>query len=304
MSDAPVSGHDRFAARIRMRLDHLSPVQHRIAAFVVRNPAMVAKMTALEIAAAVGVSDASVVRTCHALGFSGLSGLRRAIGEALGERLTQAGTLRAALGSTNVDAGMSVDMVLEHEARLVANLQRAQTRGAVLDAVTRLHVAGRIVVFGTGASMHLAQYMATMLARHGRRTGVLTASGFSLADQMLSLATGDAIVMLLFGKPYAEAETVVEHARTLGLPMVFITENRHNPLIARSDIAIEIRRVGPTGSPLHGAVLICLESMLMGLAARDDGPALDTLERLSVFREKIAAFSRTGARRSGPGRRR
>lgn len=287
----------RLATRIRARAETLSPVQKRVGEFFAANPSATAQMTALEIGRAVGTSDASVVRACHALGFNGLSGLKRSIAEALGSKATQAGTLRAALASSNIDAGMSVDMVLAHEARLLANLQRHPSRQSIIDAVARLAAAQRIVVFGTGASSHLAEYMATMLSRYGRQTGLLTASGFSLADQMLSLAAGNAILMLLFGKPYAEAEAeaVVECAHVNRLPMVFITENRHNPLITKNDVVIEVRRVGPPGAPLHGATMICLEAILMGLAAFDDTLAVEMLEKLSMFRERISTPTRTPA---------
>lgn len=266
----------------------LSAGQRRVASFIESSPAAAGTMTAIEIARQTGVSDASVIRTCFALGFDGLTGLRQVIAEALGEKATQAGTLRQALDSVNADIDGAIRLAVDHELRLVTNLARESIRKAIARAVMRLHDARRIVLFGTGASAHLAGYGATMLARHGRNTLVLTASGFSLADEMLTLAADDVLLMLCYGQPYAEAEAVVETARALGIRIVMITENRDNPLLTRDDIGIEIRRVGSPGTPLHGASFVCIEALIMGLAAINDQVATDTLEQLASYRKLIA----------------
>jgi DNA-binding MurR/RpiR family transcriptional regulator len=288
------SAPDILSARIKTRTPALSPRQRLVASFIDSNAAEAGSMTALEIAGRTGVSDASVIRTCYALGFDGLTGLRQAITEARGERATHAGTLRQALSSVDQDIEGAIDLVLGHEARLVANLERDPARKTMMRAVARLHAGKRIVLFGTGASGHLAAYASTMLARHGRQTLLLCSSGFSLADEMLSLRAGDVLLMLCYGRPYAEAEAVVETARKLGIGIVMITENRHNLLIAREDLAIEVRRVGTAGSPLHGASFICIEALIMGLAAIDDQAATGTLERLAEYRQLITRRRRPG----------
>lgn len=276
-----------LSLRLKARMSTLSPGQRKVASFIEGNPAAAA-MTAMEIARQIGVSDASVIRACFALGFDGLTGLRLAIAEALGEKATQAGTLRQALDSVDADIDGAIALAVDHELKLVTNLSRESVRLKIAQAVVRLHDARRIVLFGTGASAHLAGYGATMLARHGRNTLVLSASGFSLADQMLTLSADDVLLMLCYGQPYAEAEAVVETARALGIQIVMITENRDNPLLTRDDIAIEIRRVGSPGTPLHGASLVCIEALTMGLAAINDKVATGTLEQLAKYRKLIA----------------
>lgn len=297
MSDPEHRGDDggeraKLAHRIRARMPLLSPGLRRTAAFIEKNLSAVPTCSALELGRLAGVSDASVIRACRALGFDGLPGLKRAISEASGDRATQASLLRTTLGRANDDAEKTMDLVLEHEARLISNLGTGRSRTALTAAIARLHAARSIMVFGTGASGHLAGYMVTMLTRYGRNASVLDASGFSLADQMLRMAPGGVLLMLFFGRPYGEAEAALEAARALEIEVMMITENAHNPLVMAGDTIIEIKRSGSVSLPIHGAALTCLEALLMGLAAIDGARAVDSLDRLAFNRERIATAVR------------
>ena len=92
-------------------------------------------------------------------------------------------------------------------------------------AVATLHPAQRIVVFGLGPSAALARYLATMLGRAGRTTKALDASGIALADQMLDLGPGDALLVLAYGRAYREVVALFGEARRMALPVVLVTDS-------------------------------------------------------------------------------
>lgn len=98
MTRKPVSKtRDLFSDRYQRRRDRLSPTFQRVAGYIDRNRLTVLTSSAIEIARAVGTSDATVVRAVQALGFSGLQELRRELAASLGQRTSPAENLKRTL---------------------------------------------------------------------------------------------------------------------------------------------------------------------------------------------------------------
>ena len=278
---------DRLSIRLRSRAANLSPKLRKVAAFFDESRKDVLDLSALEIGGLIGVSDATVVRAARALGFSGLTELKKAIAGTLGAAPTHVRNLQRALASVDQDVNGAIDLVLDHEAQLIANLSQGDTRLALPRAVDLLHKAERVVVFGTGTSGLIAAYAVRMLARHGKPVLLLDATGFDLAEQMLTLREGDAVLVLFFGRAYPEVEVLMEEAHNRNLPMIVLTESAEKPILKAASALLEIKRSGPDGAPLHGATLVCLEAVIMGVAAKEQYASLDSLERLQLLRARI-----------------
>lgn len=151
-----------------------------------------------------------------------------------------------------------------------------------------LHPARQVLVFGLGPSAALARYAATLLARSGRASRALDASGIALADQLLDLRPGDALLVLAYGRAYREVAAVFAEARRLALPLVLVTDSLDRALARHADVVVPARRGRARRVALHGATLVALEAVALGLAAMDDPRALAALDRLNDLRAAIA----------------
>jgi DNA-binding MurR/RpiR family transcriptional regulator len=161
----------------------------------------------------------------------------------------------------------------------------AQTR--MRDAVAALHMAGRIAIFGIGPSAALATYAAMLLARSGRHMMTLNLTGVMLADQMLALRGGDALVVLAYGRAYREVMAVLAEAQRLGLPVVLVTDSLDARLLRLARVVLTVPRGRAQRIALHGATLVALECLVLGLAAAGRRDAMATLERLNVLRRAV-----------------
>jgi DNA-binding MurR/RpiR family transcriptional regulator len=151
-------------------------------------------------------------------------------------------------------------------------------------AVRVLDGAERIAVFGIGPSSALATYVSTLLNRNGRRSRTISATGSMLADQLLDLSRGDALLILAYGRPYREVKAVFAEAKALGLPSVLITEADDTPLAKLADVCIAVPRGRPGQMALHGTTLVGLEGLVLSLAAARPEAALASLENLNRLR--------------------
>src|SRR5947209_17732071 len=70
---------DPLAHRVARALGHLTPAQRQVAEYLVGAGRSAMVQSASAIAERLGVSDATVVRTAQALGYSGLPEMRRAL---------------------------------------------------------------------------------------------------------------------------------------------------------------------------------------------------------------------------------
>ena len=95
--------------------------------------------------------------------------------------------MRRTLGDIGEGTDRAIAAVIDAHDEAMASLRSPQARAQIAAAVSILHPAARIAVFGIGPSAALAVYVSTLLARGGRRTLMLNATGAMLADQMLEL---------------------------------------------------------------------------------------------------------------------
>ena len=273
---------DAFDARLAERGAALPPAGRRVARYIDANRAAVLASSALDLAAATGTSDATVIRTVQALGFAGLGALKQALLASVERPSGLAQDMRLTLEAVGGSASTAVASVFEAHADSLAGLEAA--RGRIAEAVAVLHPAQRIVLFGLGPSSALCGYLAILLGRVGRRSLSLCVTGAMLADQMLDLGPGDALLALAYGRATPEVTAVFAEARRLDLPIVLVTDSLDPKLARAARVILPARRGRADRVALHGATLVCLEALALGLAAAGKPRALAAVERLHRLR--------------------
>ncbi len=287
----PASHHapDFLDARVSERMTSMSPVCRKVASYMNAHRAAVLASSATELAERIGTSDASVIRTAQTLGFTGLGELKQALVAAVEQPSPLAETMRKTLHEVGDDSGRAVSEVLHAHADAMKRLRQPATRAKIVAAVAALHAAQRIALFGIGPSAALADYAGMLLARAGRRTLMLTATGAMLADQMLDLRPDDAMLVLAYGRAYPEVVAVFAEAQRLGMELVLVTDSLEQKLAQVATVVLPAGRGRAERVALHGATVVCLEALILGLAAADKAAALATLAKLSRLRGVIRA---------------
>ena len=285
----PAAPADFVVARLEQAAASLSPAARRVARFIIENRALVLVGSAAELASRTGTSDATVIRAVQALGFDGLADLRRVLATSLGSPdATPADAMRSTLAEAGTEPGKAIDLVIQTQHEAVEALAAPEARATILAAVAALHPAKRILVFGIGPSASLAHYVAMLLGRSGRSARPLDATGIALADQLLELRPGDGLLVLAYGRSYREVVAVFAEARRLGLPLVLVTDSLERSLARHADVVVPARRGRAKKVALHGATLVALEAIALGLAAAQGERAVATLERLNDLRAAIS----------------
>ncbi len=295
------NGLDDFRDRLAQRADGLSPSALKVARFIDGNRTAVIASSASRLASRIGTSDATVVRSVQALGFRGLNELKETLAATLDELPTPADNMRRTFIETKEGSDAAIEDALSVHAEALVHLRSRECVAAMASAVATLAGARRIVIFGIGPSAFLAGYMGVLLGRIGRRSLVLDVNGRALADPLLDLHTDDAVFMLSYGSPYAEAKAVVSESLRLGLPLVVTTDDAAGALARQADVVVLAPRGRTARVALHAGTTVVIEAIVLGLASCDRARALHALDRLDALRDLVVPVT---SRPRGSGRRR
>jgi DNA-binding MurR/RpiR family transcriptional regulator len=276
--------------RLAVRFADLSPTEQRVAHFFAEHREEVGFVSALEIAQQLGTSDATVVRTAQRLGYAGLPELKRELVAALRTRATPALRLGRRLEQIGDEPAAILDHVLSWHVDLLEQARRTLRPEDFARAIELLHSAERVLTFGTGPSATLADYMTMKLTRFGRHAASITATGMGLADTLLTMRRGDAVVVMDHGRVYREVEVTLDRANAVGSPIILMTDTLGPELASRVDVVLQAPRgrIGDLGSVV--STMVVLEALLLGLASRDRGPSLAALEALNELRAQIVGY--------------
>jgi DNA-binding MurR/RpiR family transcriptional regulator len=281
--DAAADASDLLGSLLRNANEQLGATGRRVAKFIDENRQIVLASSAAALGERIGTSDATVLRTVQTLGFASLADLKNAILKS-GSVSTPADDMRRTLVDLEKTTGEALDGILQAHHEGLEVLRSEKCRAQMAAAVRVLDGAGRIAVFGIGPSAALATYVSTLLARNGRRSRMIGATGSMLADQLLDLDKADVLLILAYGRLYREVKAVFAEAKALDLPTVLMTEADDTPLAKLANVCVAVPRGRPGHVALHGATLVGLEGLVLSLAAARPDAALASLDNLNRLR--------------------
>ncbi len=271
------------------RIDGLAPAERRVAHFLIDAGPDVLVLSAAALAARLGTSDATVVRTAKALGFAGMAELRQALAERQLQRRDDpplAVRLQRTLADSEPDQLLATS-VANHLTGL-DSLARRVTPDVFAEAVRVLGQGERIVWRGVGPSACLADYGRLLCERIGRPGAVWTHTGTAFADELAGLTSGDVVVALAYGRLQNHVHALVDHAAALGAATVLVTDVRQPRLAGRVAMVLESGRGVPGLFASHANTLVLVEALVLGLAARDEDRAEASLATLNDLRAVLA----------------
>ncbi|MDJ0361925.1 MurR/RpiR family transcriptional regulator [Rhodococcus sp. H29-C3] len=220
--------------QIRARFDTLSPSHKLLAERVMADPETVAFMTISELASAVGVNEATVVRFSSGLGLKGYPGLTKLCRERLQEqaqmlrrfdRLEQMGDSAAEMIKRTVELDQS------NISRTFARIDDATWDSAVaqLAGAARVHVMGMRKTHGPA---YLLGYLLRLLRED---VEIITASLGGLTDEMRRVRPGDCFVAVSIHRYSTATVRAAEWAHQCGAHVIAMTDNPSSPLAKWAD---------------------------------------------------------------------
>ncbi|WP_343550435.1 MurR/RpiR family transcriptional regulator [Pantoea sp.] len=288
--------YDLYGERFHACKHQLSPRLLKVAHYIHQHRSAVLEKTALGIAIDTQTSDATVIRAIQALGFSGFRDLKIVMAEYLGVQQRSPARVASTVNELAQNAKGSVDFVLDSYRMSCEMLATAANREAIQQAIDLLQQAERVAIFGIGASAILADYTARLFKRNGSASYVLNHTGIALSEQIADMRHGDVLIMMAQKSAHPEGRVTIAEAQRLSIPIILLTAATDSMFAQRADVMIEIPRSRAADKmPVHATPMICLEILVLGLAAT---APIATLNSMNKLYEISNALTRPGARKS------
>ena len=276
--------------RLRGLRDDLQPALRRIADVILESPERVAAMNIGELARAAQCSEATVVRFAREVGHHGYRDLRVQIHrEAWADQHRPQPTGEQGDINKSDDLATITQKIANADARAVHDTVRGLDLDVLALVADGVLTAGRVVVFGVGASGLAAMDAQQKLSRIGLPVTVQTEAHSGLAAAAL-LAEGDLTIVVSHSGRTIEAVELARVARGAGAQVVAITGSVASPLAQESDrmmlaTAVESAfRSGATASRI--AQLTVIDCLFVTVATRMPDLGQQALRRT---REAVAS---------------
>ena len=280
--------------RIRSLLPGLARAEQRVAKVVLDNPQVVAHRSITEVAEAAGTSETTVTRFCKAIGVGGYPELRIALAA---DTARTAARIDRDLGSDIAptdDLSQVVGKVAFADARAVEETAEQLDIASLTAVVDAVAGAGRVDVYGVGASAFVAADLQQKLHRIGRISFAWSDTHIMLTSAAV-LTAGDVAVGISHTGATADTVEALRVARERGATTVALTNFPRSPISEVADHVLTTAarettfRSGAMASRI--AQLTVIDCLFIGVAQKHLDSARNALE---------STYEAVGGHRLGP----
>ncbi len=245
-----------------------------LATYVLSNPDKAVFMTTRQLAAAVGTSEATVIRFVRQLGFKSYALFISALRDLIDRKLTlvERGNIRRPVkGGDDEELLRLVNQDVDD----INAMQKGVDLGVVKEIRHLLKAASRVYVIGARLSFSSAHYLGWTLAKIRSNVTILNGSDRTSMDQMV-FAPKDALVVIIATSRYPnELIRMGKIARRQKMKQVLITDSPSCPLAQFSNnvLVAPKKNIPFLGNPVS---IISLIHYLLQTLAADMGDELKT----------------------------
>ncbi|MGV6871988.1 MurR/RpiR family transcriptional regulator [Pseudochelatococcus sp. B33] len=250
--------HGSILVRLQEEIDRLPNALARIAKYILENPEKVLHQSVAELGEFAGSGEASILRLCRQIGFSGFRDFKLALAAEVGRpSLATAGSAGPNAAIRSLHDTMVENLVVAH----------GHVDTATLDKVAAALVASRrIDLYGSGMSGVTAEMLAYRLLRAG-----LTAVTFRNSDMAHEVANGLGRGCVAIGLSISGLTVDTLHflkgARAAGATTVAITNRARSPIGEAAHFTLQAAGLNPIGgtlAPMVGKIFL-IECLMLAL---------------------------------------
>lgn len=211
---------------IKSQYDNIFSAEKKVADYVLNNPHKTVDMNVSELAKLSGVSDATVVRTCHHLGYKGYYQFRITLSRDLGRKKERI--------SREKDA---IDKIFGQFAQKLHDIEQQITVENMIDCVNLIKECETVHILAVGNAANIAQYLGFRLGRLGIKSSYNVAPEYCINH--INLAEKEDILIAI-SKSGMSKQVIrgIELAKERGMKAIAITASEHSSVAELADFVL------------------------------------------------------------------
>lgn len=260
--------------KIRSLMDDLTRSQRMLAEYLVQRPEKAGFLPINELAQAAGVSVATVMRFCNALGYSGYVELGREVQNSIQNELSLLGRFNLAQGAAKSKANRgesAFERILSLEIENLNQLSRSVNKSDFFKCLKWMSQADHVVIIGTMASVALTEYFGYAASKVMPSVRSVAAIGGQNADFLKGLGPDSLVFLIAFPRYPKTTIALAELVRRQGCRIVALTDSNQSPIIQVAHIAFLISISATSFVDAYAAPIAFINGLITEFAARYPG---------------------------------
>jgi len=263
--------NDNILLKLRDMKESLTPVERMVAEYILDNMEEIPHLSIKNLAQLSKTSDASVLRFCKTMGYSGYRSFIVSISASLGSMDEQQDDPYTDIQPGD-DLSIIINNISRNNCKSIEDTLSVINRNEIARAVEALRECNRIVFFGIGASGLVALDADQKFSRINKMCRTCT-DGHSQLEAAILLEKGDVAIFISNSGETLEILESLEIAKKSGALTVAITKYNKSQLADKANIVLSIStpeitiRSGAMGSRI--AMLTVIDILFAGVASSD-----------------------------------
>ena len=269
--------------QILTKVESLNGAQRRLGRYLKSDSSALLVSNVSDLAQAVGVSKATVVRFAKNMGYAGFPELKRDIQKEMRRKLRAADRMEETFAELGDDENI-FGKLIKRDIQLLQETLQSASFNDFQEAVELILGARKVYLIGLNASTALAYILYFRLVRVKKEAHwIVMTGGTSLVEQLAFMRPDDTLVAIDFVEVPREVQTALQHAMKIGTPILGITDFPSSPIAKAAKVCLYAKR------GLHSSVnsltpafsLVNALAIAVGWAKRSDSiKALTDLDML------------------------
>ncbi len=265
---------------------------HRsIARYIAENYDKAAYMTAGKLGRTVGVSESTVVRFAMELGYDGYPEMRKALQEAVRNRLTS--VQRIAASRELMDGQSVLKSVVSADMDKLRVTLEGMEQESFDRAVDRIMEARDLYILGMRSSSALASFMGFYLNYLMDNVRVINDSkGGEVYEQMLRISAEDVLFCISFPRYTSNSLSAARFAKEHGARIIALTDNHASPFAKLADTVLYAKSDMVSFLDSLVAPMSVINAIIIAIASRRQGTLDATFGKLEALWEEYGVFTK------------
>jgi DNA-binding MurR/RpiR family transcriptional regulator len=227
---------------ILTKVNSLNGAQRRLGNYLQNDSSALLLSNVNDLAQAVGVSKATVVRFAKTLGYAGFPELKRDVQKEMRRKLRAADRMKETFAELGDDENIFAKLI-KRDIQLLQETLQAASFTDFQKAVEVILRARKVFLIGLNASMALAYILHFRLVRVKKESHwIFLTGGTSLLEQLSFMEKADCLIAVDFLQVPREVQTALQHGKKVGAAILGITDFPSSPIAKAADVCLYAKR--------------------------------------------------------------
>jgi len=231
---------DELKSKVQSKYDEFSKGLKMVAKHFLSNPEAFAMNSGVQVGQEINVSETTVIRFCHALGYSGYSALQKDVQEQLLNKKSSLFEFHFMKNSTEMDQEFSKKMMIK-DAELILQTAERLNVGDFTKVVDHLAQSERVLVSGVRSSHAMAQWFSFTLDLMRGNVRLFRPDTDDIMLRISEMNERSTFVAFSFHRYALETINMAKEAKRQGAFVIGITDSEVAPIREHADILFTVQ---------------------------------------------------------------